>query len=90
MNGAADEWYRSRATPQRMRTSYILNFRPVGGIGVGSGNTGVLLPPCRKLASLNEAKALQAPPGFSPSVIEAPDGFHTFAFAQWQFTVHQH
>jgi hypothetical protein len=96
MDHGADNHYRGRGilgfgysdaerfmTPPARR-EYSLNYLP-HCIGVSRGNRGVLVPAHRKFASLDEAKALERPPGFRPW-IDGPDGFHTYAFGRWQFT----
>ena len=67
---------------------YIVGYLPIGGCGVGPSGRGVMLPPSRKFASLDEAMASDVPSGFMPW-IEGPEGFHTYGFGQWQFTSHR-
>lgn len=75
-----------RIRPRAMK--YVVGYIPIGGCGVGPSGIGVLLPPYREFASLDAAKAADVPRGFLPW-IDGPDGYHTYAFGQWQFTAHR-
>jgi hypothetical protein len=87
MNGAADDFYRLRMTRNRSAKPCMLHYQPIS-IGVSPGNRGPLVPRPRIVASVDEAKALDFPAGYRPW-IDAPDGYHIYAFGHWQFFARQ-